>query len=58
MHYLPVSDNAVRQAVDSSTVFLAWLAASTEARRFAGGMYFKREGDYEYLIKTSPTNRQ
>jgi len=58
MPYLPLPDNAARQAIDSAVIFRAWLSAAAEARRFAGGMYFKREGDYEYLVKTSPTNRQ
>lgn len=58
MHYLSIPDNAARQAIDSSAVFLAWLRAAAEARRYAGGMYFKREGEYEYLVKTSPSNRQ
>lgn len=58
MHYLPIPDSAARQAIDSSAVFQAWLSAAAEARRYAGGMYFKREGEYEYLVKTSPNNRQ
>lgn len=58
MHYLPVPDNAARQAIDSAAIFQAWLGAAAEARRYAGGMYFKREGNYEYLVKTSPDNRQ
>ncbi|KQW43500.1 MULTISPECIES: GSU2403 family nucleotidyltransferase fold protein [unclassified Roseateles] len=58
MSYLPLPDNAARQVIDSAVIFQAWLKASAEAQRFAGGMYFKREGDYEYLVKTSPTNRQ
>lgn len=28
------------------------------ARKFAGGMYWKRQEDYEYLVKTLPDNRQ
>lgn len=51
-------DNAVRQAIDSEAIFLEWLRAAKEAAKFAGGMYFKREGSYEYLVKTAPDNRQ
>ncbi len=58
MHHLPLSDNATRQAIDSFAVFQAWLGAVEQARRFAGGMYFKREGEHEYLVKTLPDNRQ
>ena len=37
---------------------MEWLRATKDAKKFAGGMYFKREGTYEYLVKTSPDNRQ
>jgi hypothetical protein len=37
---------------------LEWLRVAKEAKKFAGGMYFKRKGSYEYLVKTSPDNRQ
>ncbi len=55
---IPLSDNAARQAIDAAAVFQEWRRAATEAKRFVGGMYFKREGDYEYLVKTAPNNRQ
>jgi hypothetical protein len=58
MNFLPLPDNAARQAIDSAGVFHEWLRASADARRFAGSMYFKREGDYEYLVKTLPGKRQ
>jgi hypothetical protein len=56
--HLPLPDSAVRQAIDAEAVFLEWLRATQAAKKFAGGMYFKREGSYEYLVKTSPDNRQ
>ena len=58
MNHLPLPDNAARQAIDSEAIFLEWLRVVKEAKKFAGGMYFKREGSYEYLVKTSPDNRQ
>jgi len=58
MLYLPVSDNAARQVIDASTVFAEWRRADAQARPYSGGMYFKKEGDYEYLVKTAPNKRQ
>lgn len=58
MNYIPLSDIAARQVIDASTIFEEWRRASTEARPYAGGMYFKQEGEYEYLVKTRPDNRQ
>lgn len=55
---LPLPDNAVRQSIDAAALFQEWRLASAQAARFAGGMYFKREGEHEYLVKTSPDNRQ
>lgn len=58
MNYLPLSDNAARQVIDASTIFEEWRRVVREARPYSGGMYFKREGEYEYLVKTQPDNRQ
>ena len=58
MHYLPLPDDAARQVIDATTVFQALRQAEAEARPYAGGMYFKKEGAYEYLVKTRPNNRQ
>jgi len=58
MDYLPLSDNAARQAIDSITVFDEHERAVREARGYAGGMYWKRQGGYEYLVKTRLDNRQ
>lgn len=58
MRYLPLPEAAARQAIDSEAVFLEWSRVAKDARKFAGGMYFKREGSYEYLVRTSPDNRQ
>ena len=58
MNYLPLSDNAARQVIDASTIFDEWRRVEREVRPYAGGMYWKRQGDYEYLVKTLPDNRQ
>lgn len=58
MDYLSLSDNAARQVIDASTIFEEWRKVEKEARPYSGGMYWKRQGDYEYLVKTWPDNRQ
>lgn len=58
MDYLPLSDNAARQVIDSTTVFDEFVRVKALARQYAGGMYWKRQGGYQYLVKTQPDNRQ
>lgn len=58
MNYIPLSDNAARQLIDSATVFDEFRRVRALARQYAGGMYWKRQGNYEYLVKTRPDNRQ
>ncbi len=58
MDHLPLPDNAARQLLDSITVFDEWRRVQAQARPYAGGMYWKRQGDYEYLVKTQPDGRQ
>lgn len=58
MDYLPLSDNAARQVIDSTTVFDEFVRVQAQARGYAGGMYWKRQAGYEYLVKTQPDNRQ
>jgi hypothetical protein len=58
MDYLPLPDNAARQVIDSMTVYAEHRRVQAEAKKYAGGMYWKRQGDYEYLVKTMPDNRQ
>ena len=40
------------------TVYAEHRRVQAEAKKYAGGMYWKRQGDYEYLVKTMPDNRQ
>ena len=58
MDYIPLADNAARQVIDSTTLFDEFHRVLGEARPFEGGMYWKRQGDYEYLTRTAPDNRQ
>jgi len=58
MDYIELSDNAARQLIDSTTIFNEFVRVKTQARPYAGGMYWKRQGEYEYLVKTFPDNRQ
>lgn len=57
MKYTPLPDNAARQVIDSTTVFAERQRVKTQARPYAGTMYWKREGAYEYLVKTRPGRR-
>lgn len=58
MDYLPLSDNAARQVIDSNTIFDEFRRVKEQARAYAGGMYWKRQGEHEYLVKTGLDNRQ
>ena len=58
MNYLPISDNAARQLIDATTIWAEYRKAHDAARAYRGGMYWKKEGAYEYLIKTHPKNTQ
>jgi hypothetical protein len=58
MNYLPISDNAARQVIDATIIWAEYLKARTAARPYAGGMYWKKEGAYEYLVKTGAKNKQ
>jgi hypothetical protein len=58
MNFLPVSDNAARQAIDAATIWTEYLHAQAAAKPYAGGMYWKKEGAYEYLVKTLAGKKQ
>ncbi len=58
MDCIALSDNAVRQAIDSTTIFEEYVRVQERAQHFAGGMYWKRQGAYEYLVKTLSHGRQ
>ena len=58
MDYILLSDNAARQLMDSSTVFQEFARVQAQAKRYVGGMYWKRQGCHEYLVKTLSHGRQ
>ena len=55
--YLALPDSAARQVIDSTTVFAEFRRVAAQAQPYAGSVYWKREGDYEYLVKTRPRRR-
>ncbi len=58
MDYLTLSDNAVRQAIDSATIFEEFVRVQARASHFAGGLYWKRQDTHAYLVKTLSHGRQ
>lgn len=58
MNYLPLPDEASRQVIDAQTILAELTRVKALARQHEGGMYWKQEGAYEYLIKTGRGNRQ
>ncbi|MBC7682670.1 MAG: hypothetical protein H7172_10075 [Ferruginibacter sp.] len=58
MDYIEQSDNATRQAIDSATVFGEYCRVRIAAQAYQGGMYWKQQDGYSYLVKTAPDNRQ
>lgn len=58
MNYLPLPDEAARQVIDAQTILAELMRVKALARQHEGGMYWKQEGAYEYLIKTGRGNRQ
>jgi hypothetical protein len=53
-----IGDDARRQYIDARSAFVAWEDARRAAAEVRGGMYWKREGQTDYLIRTSTTNAQ
>ena len=58
MHYIPLPDEAARQVIDAQTTFAEFLRVRQRAADYAGGMYWKQEGGYQYLVKTGRRNQQ
>jgi hypothetical protein len=50
--------DARRQYIDAQSVFTAWEEAVRRAAEVRGGMYWKRQGKADYLIRTSSRNHQ
>jgi hypothetical protein len=58
MDYIPLTDNAARQVIDSSTIFEEYTRVHALSQSYSGGMYWKQDAGYTYLVKTAPDNRQ
>ncbi|WP_176053195.1 GSU2403 family nucleotidyltransferase fold protein [Paraburkholderia caribensis] len=55
-HLLP--ENVLRQYTDACIVYEELCRVNAKASEYAGGMYWKAQGAYTYLIRTAPDNRQ
>ena len=55
---MELDDGAKRQYIDAKSTFQAWEDARKAAKEVRGGMYWKRAGQTDYLIRTSPANAQ
>lgn len=51
MNYIPLDDDALRQTIDASTIWSEWMRVKAHHQDYAGGMSWKTERGYEYLIK-------
>lgn len=53
-----ISEDATRQYIDARSVFTAHEEAQRDAAEVRGGMYWKQQGQADYLIRTSAKNSQ
>lgn len=58
LNFFEVDELAAQQIINSNGIFAEYRRAQEAARPYVGGMYWKRVGAYEYLIKTGKANRQ
>lgn len=58
LDFIELDDDAKRQYIDAKSTFQAWEDARKAAREVRGGMYWKRAGQTDYLIRTSTSNAQ
>ena len=58
MFYIPLSDDAARQTIDAMSLWQEHARVRRQYQDYAAGMYWKSEGDYEYLVKTKARGRQ
>ncbi|BEU23244.1 GSU2403 family nucleotidyltransferase fold protein [Paraburkholderia sp. 22B1P] len=56
--YRPLSENALRQTIDSFAVFDEHRRVWAQARVYAGGMYWKARDQYVYLVATTGTRQK
>lgn len=58
MLYIPLSDEAARQTIDAMSLWQECARVQRQYQDYAAGMYWKSEGQYEYLVKTKAHGRQ
>jgi hypothetical protein len=58
MNYLLLPESAVRQLIDSITLFTEFQRVWVQSKKYAGSMYWKSENGYDYLIKTILRSRK
>lgn len=56
--WIELGADAQRQFIDARSAFTAWEEAVKDGELVRGGMHWKIQGRYEYLIRTSTTNIQ
>lgn len=58
MLYLPLDDDSARQTIDAMSLWQECARVRRQYQDYAAGMYWKVEGEYEYLVKTKARGRQ
>ena len=56
--YVLLPENILRQFIDACAVYAEYRRVKADASRYSGGMYWKAQGPYEYLVRTTSDNRQ
>ena len=58
MFYIPLPDDAARQTIDAMALWQEWARVKRRYSNYAAGMYWKKDGGYEYLLKTKTRGKQ
>jgi len=56
--FIPLEDDAARQFIDSVSIMLEFRRTLEKLQKYRGSMYYKAEGDYTYLVRNYPGNKQ
>lgn len=56
--YIPLPDDAARQTIDAMSLWQECARVRRRYQDYAFGMYWKKEGEYEYLVKTKARGKQ
>ena len=57
-HWIELSNDIKRQYIDAQSLFTALEEAKKEAAQVRGGMHWKKQQGYEYLVRSSAQNSQ